>query len=166
MNLSNTAKGLIKGILVLSAIGLIAGIFFIPLLPDWIDQGGAGFIFSTPVQDAAAEETFAMPPFASYAIGLVLGAAVSIAKTILLEKAINQVTELEEFSRAKMAMRTGYAGRFLMTAVLFLLAVFVLGVPGIIGAFVGTLAMSFSPMFGRFFEKKETLKDSSKAKDR
>ena len=165
MNLSNTAKGLIKGIILLSAVGLIAGIFFIPLLPDWISQGNAGFVFSVP-QESAAEEAFALPPFVSYAIGLVLGAAVSIAKTILLEKAINQVTELEELSRAKTAMRTGYAGRFMMTAVLFFLAVFILGVPGIIGAFAGTLAMSFSPMFSRFLEKKETHKDGGKTKNK
>ncbi|MCL2397561.1 MAG: ATP synthase subunit I [Defluviitaleaceae bacterium] len=122
MKLSNTGKGLIKGVIILSATGFAIGAFFVP-----------NVLF--------------------YAVGIGIGAAISVLKTILLERSVNKVMEAEKKSSARNAMRMGYMSRHLLTALVLFAAVYFLELSGLIGAFVGTLALTLSAYFIKFFGK-------------
>jgi len=124
MKLSATAKGIILGILAFSALGLIIGLFFVP------DQ-------------------------AFYAIGVGLGAAMSILKIIILERSVAKLTEAdyEDVKTVKNLMRLGYTTRYLLTAVVFVGAVLLMGTWGLVGTFVGTVAMTLSAIAIRLFTK-------------
>ena len=124
MTISATTKGIMLGTLIFSAIGLAIGVF---LVPD--------------------------PVF--YAIGVGLGTAMSILKTFLLERAINKLTQAgpDDVKAAQNAMRLGYMSRYLMTAGVLVGAVLLLDLWGLIGTFVGTVAMTLAAVAARFFVK-------------
>jgi len=126
MTISATAKGIMLGTLVFSGIGIAVGVFLVP------------------------EPLF-------YALGVVLGSAMSVLKTFLLERSINKLTQadLEEKKAAQNAMRLGYTSRYLMTAIVLVGAWFLLGVNGLIGAFVGTAAMTLAAIAAKIFIKEE-----------
>ncbi|MCL2353126.1 MAG: hypothetical protein FWC69_00685 [Defluviitaleaceae bacterium] len=132
--LSNTSKAIIIGNIVFSAIGAVVGFFLVP--EAWYGEIG-GTIISAQI---------------GFLIGLVLGTATSIGKTILIEKGVNAYLNMGDKSRAASAMRAAYLGRFALTAVVLVLVVIFLGVGGIVGAAVGTIANTLGSAFARIIE--------------
>ena len=130
MNPTETAKALIKGIIILSIIGIIAGIIVCIIID-------------------------ANPLF--YAIGVVIGMVLSVAKVIMLENTIGKVILLEEKNQARNSMRLAYMSRLMLTAVLLFCALFFFGLSGIAGAAVGTLALTFSAYGIKFLSKEEKI---------
>ena len=128
MNPSDTAKALIKGIIILSAIGMAAGIAVCILI-------GANPLF--------------------YAIGLAIGVIMSVAKVIMLERAIGKVILLEEKNQARNSMRMAYMSRLMLTAVLLFVALFFFELTGLAGAAVGTLALTLSAYGIKLFSKEK-----------
>ena len=151
--MSDTAKWLIKCIIILSVIALLAGAFFVPRLPDGLRPVPI-YDFSALVEDNVTD-SFVFPPYLGYAIGLLLGCAVSILKVFLLDKTVGRVVSIEKADNAKAAMSLAYSSRFLLTGAVLLFAVFVLGFAGIIGAFAGTLALTVSAYLVKLFEGKQ-----------
>ena len=128
MTISTTTKGIMLGTLAVSAIGLVVGLF---LVPD--------------------------PAF--YAIGVGLGTTMSILKMLLLERAINKLTQTdpEDIKTAQNAMRLGYMSRYLLTAGVLIGALLLLDLWGLVGTFVGTVAMTVAAVAMRFFVKEDKL---------
>ena len=123
MNLTSTSKGMIKGVAIISAVGL-AGVFFVP-----------------------------HPLF--YAIGLALGAVVSVVKIILLELSINRALKKQQKLGAGGTVVVGYTLRYMLTGLSMLAAWFFLDFSGLIGAFAGALALAFSAYIARLFFKED-----------
>lgn len=96
-----------------------------------------------------------VPAQVQYAIGLLLGAAVSLAKVILLERSINKAMGKGTKNAAAGSMRVGYASRYLMTAAVLLGGLFLMDFHGFVGAFVGALTFTVSAYTARIFMKKE-----------
>jgi len=128
INLSDTAKGLIKGIIILSAIGAIIGVII------------CFFIEANPV---------------FYAIGVVLGMILSIVKTVMLEMTINKVLQMEGKNQARNNMRLAYMSRLFVSAAVLFLTLYIFGLAGLAGAFVGTIALTVSAYGIKLFSKKQ-----------
>ena len=98
---------------------------------------------------------FLVPDPVFYAIGVVLGAAMSILKTILLERAINKLTQAgpDSVKAAQNSMRLGYMLRYFLTAGVLFGTVILLGVWAFAGALVGTVAMTLAALAARLFVK-------------
>ena len=135
MGLSRETKGFLKGILILSAIGMVAGFFLVP---------------STTAQTSLFQITsleipvFNMPSNVNYVIGVALGALMAGAKCLLLEKAVNKALKMENKQKATVYMHAGYLPRFLITGIALFASVVFLGFFGILGAFVGTMSLTIS----------------------
>ena len=135
MDLSRETKGFLKGILILSALGLVIGFFLVP---------------STTVQTSLFQITsieipiFRFPSNVNYAIGVFLGALMSAIKCLLLERAVNKAIKMESKQKAQIYMNVGYLPRFLITGSALFASVFFLGFFGILGAFVGTMSLTIS----------------------
>jgi len=132
MNISGITIGMIKGTIVISAVGIAVGVFFVPHV-----------LF--------------------YVIGVVLGAAVSVLKIVLLERSINKALSVEDKTHASNIVRIGYMPRYILTASAMLGSWFLMGLSGFIGFFVGTLAMSFSAYIAKFFFKDKDENKGEKA---
>ena len=126
MKVSSTSKGIMLGILIFSALGLGIGLFFVPDL-------------------------------LYYTIGVVLGAGMSILKIYILERNVNKLTQAdyEDAKTVKNLMRLGYTTRYLLTAVVFVAALLLMGTWGLVGTFVGTVAMTLSAIVARLFFKND-----------
>ena len=98
---------------------------------------------------------FLVPDPVFYAIGVVLGTAMSILKTILLERAINKLTQAgpDNVKAAQNSMRLGYMSRYFLTAGVLFGTVILLGVWAFAGALVGTVAMTLAALAARLFVK-------------
>ena len=130
MKISTTTKSIILGILIFSALGLVIGLFFVP------------------------DQLF-------YAIGVALGAGMSILKIYILERSVNKLTQAdyEDVKTVKNLMRLGYTTRYLLTAIVFVAALLLMGTWGLVGTFVGTVAMTLSAVATRFFIKPDNGKN-------
>ena len=128
MTISATAKAIMLGTIIFSAIGLVIGLFMV----------------SEPV---------------TYAIGVGLGCAMSLVKIFLLERSITKVTQtnLEDKKAAQNAMRLGYSSRYLLTGIALVAAYILLNLWGVIGVFVGTVAMTLAAVAAKILTKEETL---------
>jgi len=85
--------------------------------------------------------------------GVVIGFLASIAKIMLLEKAVDKVIGMQEATNAKLTMQAGYFFRYLLTGAALALSGFLLSTSGFIGAVIGLLSMNFSVYFMHFFVK-------------
>jgi len=128
MKVSATSKSIMLGTMAISAIGLAIGLF---LVPD--------------------------PLF--YAIGVALGCAMSVLKTWLLERTVNRLLDSnpDDLNNAKNMVRLGYSSRYLLTGIVLVVAVLVFGTWGLIGTFVGTLAMTIAAFATKIFIKSDTI---------
>ena len=100
---------------------------------------------------------FLVPDPLFYAIGVGVGAAMSILKTILLERAINKLTQAgpDDVKAAQNSMRLGYMSRYFLTAGVLFGTVILLNLWGFVGALVGTIAMTLAAAAIRFFVKSD-----------
>ncbi|MCL2573262.1 MAG: ATP synthase subunit I [Defluviitaleaceae bacterium] len=126
MNISPTTKGIMLGTLVFSAIGLAIGMFFVP-----------------------------DPLF--FAIGVVIGAAMSVLKTFMLDRAVSRLLQAgpDDVKSAKNFVQLGYMSRYLLTGAVLVGAFLLLDLWGLVGTFVGTLAMTLAAVSARLFIKNE-----------
>lgn len=136
--MSNEARGMIKGTVIISAVGLAAGILAILFVPDIFETQGIIF----------------------YAVGVILGGTASMLRIVLLERSVTKALDTEDKARANNTMRIGYAYRYLLTGLALLGGwlsgyFFEMGAYGFIGAFVGTLAMAISAYTAKLFIKAE-----------
>ena len=100
---------------------------------------------------------FFVPEPVFYAIGVVLGAAMSVFKIFLLHRAVKKLTQgdIDDKKAAQNLMRLGYMSRYLLTAAVFIAAVLLFGTWGFVGVFVGTVAMTLSAIAVRIFIKND-----------
>jgi len=96
-----------------------------------------------------------IPPQVQYAIGLLLGAAASFAKIVLLERSINKAMGKGSKNAAAGSMRIGYASRYLLTAIVLLGGLFLMDFYGFVGAFVGTLTLTVAAYTAKIFIKRD-----------
>ena len=134
--MSNEAKGMLRGTVVISAVGLIAGILIILLVSDVFQTRGAVF----------------------YAGGIILGTLASLLRIVLLERSVNKALSTGDKASANNAMRIGYIYRYFLMGIAllggwFLGYFFEMGAYGFIGASVGILAMAISAYTVRLFIK-------------
>lgn len=124
MKISATTKGIMLGTLIFSAIGLAVGVFLVP-----------------------------HPLF--YSIGVVLGCAMSILKTFLLERAVDKLMQAgsDDVKSAQNFIRLGYTSRYLLTGVVLVGAFLLMDLWGLVGTFVGTLAMTLAVFSAKIFVK-------------
>jgi len=92
-----------------------------------------------------------VPPQIQYAIGMLLGVVVSIAKLALLERSINKAMNKDSKSAAAGTMRIGYASRYVLTAIVLLCGLFLMDFYGFVGAFVGTMTLTVAAYITKVF---------------
>ena len=127
MTISVTAKGIMAGTIVFSAIGLAIGVFLVPYPLHYAIGVGLGCAMSIL-------KTFLLER--------------SINKLTL--------SRPEDKKAAQNAMRLGYSSRYLMTGIVLVAAVLLLNIWGFAGAFVGTTAMTLGAIATKIFIKEDS----------
>ncbi|MDR2183239.1 MAG: ATP synthase subunit I [Clostridiales bacterium] len=128
MTISATAKGIMLGTLIFSAIGLAIGLFLVPDPLFYAIGVGLGCAMSVL-------KTFLLER--------------SINK-------ITQAGP-EDKKAAQNAMRLGYMSRYLLTAAVLVAAVFLLDIWGLVGTLVGTIAMTLAALAARIFVRGDKI---------
>ena len=78
-----------------------------------------------------------------FILGLALGCAHSVVKTVLLEKSLSRVFDMEK-KGAESLGRLHFFGRYLLTAAVFVVVILSKGAIGLFGAIAGVLSLQIA----------------------
>jgi len=135
VGLSPETKGLLKGVPIISTLGIILG-----------------FVFVSSSVDETARSLLAMN--VNFVIGVVIGVVAALGKMLLLEFTISRALYDKTPQKASLYMGIGYLLRFAITGLSLFIAVFFFGTFGIFGALVAAISQSVSAYAIKLFTKK------------
>jgi len=141
MNLSPEAKGLLKGIPIISVIGAVIGFFAVPSVVDTSN----GF--------------FDLPMNINFVIGVAIGALLSAVKVVFVEKAVDKALSQGSAQKATLYMHLTYIPRLLFTVATLAISVYFFGIFGILGAVVGNVSLTISAYLIKFLNRKSRGKE-------